>query len=1600
MPRTLSKQSRDQITAIIASARRGRDPGPLPGQRAAVLRAYCEDVSENDLLSAEPEYLATAILSHLSWGRRRTPGRAKLRIFNPDPKRDGWSSDHTIIQAVNDNMPFLIDSMTMRLNELGRSVHRMMHPLLSAKRTRRGMLSGLAARGARHYERFESYIQIEIGKELDESDLARIEAALTLTLADVRAAVDDWPQMLSVLREAGEHVRQAQRRSEQSDEAAALIDWLADDHFTLLGYRRYSLRRGKRKDALVPVAGTGLGILRDDAERPAHRLDLVGGDQRAARARLPLLITKSRNRSTVHRSAYMDQISVKCFGERGNPIGVDRFVGLFTSTVYNERPLDIPMLRLKVAAVMRESSVDPKGHRGKALQHILDTLPRDDLFQISISDLARISFGILDLQERRQVRVFCRRDALSRFFSCFVYLPRDHYTAKVRRRIEQILLERFSAEHIESKVTISESILARVEATIRCASNIGEIPPLRALEAEISEAVTNWDERLRSTLLERFEETRALELLQRFSGAFPASYQDEIEPAAAVNDIEAIDALLDREASNAMALLDDRESDRLVFRIRRLDEPIPLFTAAPILERMGVDVHSERVYQLELEPYTAFVQEFDLAAPDSDIVNAESLERRFTACFEASLDGRCEIDRFNAFVLWCGVEWRDTVVLRAYAKHQLQAGTRFSLEYMQQVLARDAEFTRALIDKFHAHFDPDVSTQARNSRLEKIDRTITAALDRASSLDEDRIMRAFLGMVNATLRTNFYQLSNGEPKPYLAVKLDPSAIAELPEPRPMFEIFVFSPRLEGVHLRGGRIARGGLRWSERREDFRTEILGLMKAQQVKNTIIVPNGAKGGFVCKRLPSGDRDAIQAEVVACYDMFVSGLLDVTDNFLDDGVVGPERVVRRDGDDPYLVVAADKGTATFSDRANAIAADYGFWLGDAFASGGSAGYDHKKMGITARGAWESVKRHFREIGIDPACDSFTAIGIGDMSGDVFGNGLLLSPHVKLLAAFNHRHIFIDPDPDPAASFAERRRLFELATSSWEDYSPAALSEGGSIYSRQSKSIEIHPNAQQMLGVEQAKLTPPELIKAILRAPVELLWNGGVGTYVKASTQSHADAGDPANDAVRIDATELRCKLVAEGGNLGLTQRARIEFALRGGRVNADFIDNAGGVDSSDREVNIKILLAQLIQNEALQSSQRNRLLKGMTDELIDLVLESNYAQALALSVLSAHSTERLGQQAELIRNLERRGRLNRKLEALPSDEELNERAGTGNGLTRPELAVIFSYAKLVLTEDIVDSRLPDDAYFDNELTNYFPRRLRERYADQIPQHRLHREIVAMRIANQIVNRMGPAFAFRTSEDTGVAIDDVVRAFVIVRDVFSIRETWTDIDAADRTISTALQYELMFHVMRRLRHGVHWLLTRQSRLRDVRRTIDAMKPVAATLLQRLQEVDSGRGRRQRRAMIDELQQLGVERSLAARVAGLTATTAILDIINLVDAHSVDLTDTARIYFDLGQSLQIDRIDRKIDELGVSDRWQTVAQDTLRHDLSRHHRELAGRILAQRKTKSPRAALLDWLERHAASIERLSRILQEIDARSDADFVTVSVAIKEIGRLG
>ena len=1589
------------IERIVRVARRS-----LPARdrtlAEAVLRRYFRGVADEDLVARGVEPLAAAALAHFSSARTRRAGRSFVRVFNPDPAIDGFRSPHTVVMICCDDMPFLVDSMSMAANQAGLAVHLIVHPVIDVRRDRRGRLLEIVEPDTTG--RAESWQMLEIDREADPARLEALATRLEAALDDVRVAVGDWAEMRRRATDLATSLETQPLPMASSEvvETRALLEWMADNHFTFLGYRYYRLERGRSSDRLLPQSATGLGLLRAKRPRhPARNVTLTGAARDHARKGNLLSITKANTVATVHRPAYLDYVGIKTFNARGEVTGEHRFLGLWTSSAYSRSPHEIPVLRQKVQKVIGHFGLAPFSHDAKAVLHVLETYPRDELFQATTEDLIPIVRGIVNLYDRQVVRLFLRRDGFQRFWSCLLYVPRDRYNTEVRRRIEAIVGEALSGTAVVSQVQLSESVLARLHLIVRTPSRNAAVDAA-GVEKRIAEAVLTWTDALRTALAERADEAAALRLVARYGRALPAAYTEDTPPTRAAADIE----VLERIAASGDGLEIDlyrppgAAAGRINLKLYRRGEPRAISDVLPTIENLGLRLISERPYEIRPADCDAlWIQDFELENRSAPAIDLNVDGPRLGAAIRALWSGQAENDGFNRLVLAARLSWRETVVLRAYCRWLLQTGIPFSQPYMEAVLAANARTAERLARLFIVQFDPALAEKPRAVQVARLRRELDTALAAVARLDEDRILRAFRAAIEATLRTNYFQSgADGAPKPYLSLKLDPARVPGLPEPRPMFEIWVHSPRVEGVHLRKGRVARGGLRWSDRYEDFRTEVLGLMKAQHVKNTVIVPVGAKGGFVCRRLPTA-RDAQGAEVVACYQSFVRALLDVTDNIIDGKVVPPRSTVRRDRDDTYLVVAADKGTATFSDIANGIAAEYGFWLGDAFASGGSAGYDHKKMAITSRGAWECVKRHFREIGLDVDTQPFTVAGIGDMSGDVFGNGLLRSPHARLVAAFNHQHIFIDPAPDAALSFKERLRLFALPRSSWSDYDVKKLSAGGGIWSRSDKSIRLTREARALLGVGTEALAPNEVIRAILRMQVDLLWNGGIGTYVKASSESHAAVGDRANDSLRVDGRELRCRVVGEGGNLGFSQLGRIEYALAGGRLNTDFIDNSGGVNCSDLEVNIKILLRLAEERRGLKRAARDRLLARMTDQVAALVLRNNYLQTQAISALEARALERASEHGYAIRVLERGGDLDRAIEFMPQESDLAERIQKGKGLTRPELAILLSYSKIWTHHQIIESDVPEDPYLSNELQRYFPPELFDRYHDLLKDHPLRREIIATATTNSIVNRMGPVFAVRVAEDTGASLSAITRAYAIARESTSMREIWTAIEDLDNRVPASVQYEMANATSRALRHATYWVLAHHGRALAVEPAVAKLRPGLAELVAAAPGLLAGRLGERLGHHRTGMAAAGVPAALAARVASIELLQSGLYIVDLAARRRAPLMTVARIYLHLGHVLDLDGLRLQIDSLQTSGHWQSVARSSLREDLYRLHSSLAELALGRGVRGDAVRAANAWLDSRRSGVDHFRRIITDMSAGGAVDFPTLSVALQSLRRL-
>jgi glutamate dehydrogenase len=1607
------KEKTEKIAQVAGRAARIADElGHDLDEVQYFLNHYFRHVDAVDVDERSVTNLLSLVESHYRAAMHRPSARAVISIRTPSQKDDGWAvGGATVVQIVTDDRPFLVDSVTMEVLRQGWSIREVFHPQFLVRRDLEGNLQGiLRARDAEHDPTAipESWMHLEIlppaHPDGREALVSKLEQGLLEVLRLVEEAVEDWQKMITRSEETIEMLKDPAfigNHAEQADLACELLSWLNTNHFTFLGYREYDVVSEESSTDFKVRPGTGLGILRADQDPPGtfHAVPLAGVEPEL------MIITKDNQKSRVHRPAYLDYISFRSFDASDRVVSERRFLGLFSSSAYSESVARIPVLRQKAAAVIQRSGYGEHSHGGKAIMDVLETYPRDELFQTSLSELSAIVERAAHLKERRQVRMFVRRDPYGRYLSCLIYLPRDRYTTSVRRRMENILMTALGGVSIGYTARVTESVLARLHFVVR-------MPPdkamddvdVRSVERELTLATRSWDDEFADLMVDDDHAERLAALV----AALPEGYKEDYTPQQAVKDLTALLSLDDAHEMSMAMYKPDRPDDEAHLRLKifRREASMSLSRILPHLSLLGVDVIDERPYELAISKgQRGYIYDFGVQVPGgADVVPSRwtsEARHRFMDAFSASYVGASESDGYNALVMGAEFDWPDVSVLRSIGHYLRQVGITYSQSYFAQALNTNVDIARQLVQLFRTRFDPKtgLDVNARTVAASELVDKIKKALNDVASLDHDRILRSFLTVIQAMIRTNYYVPGRRA----IAVKLLPRLIPDLPEPRPQFEVFVYSPRMEGVHLRYGRVARGGLRWSDRAEDFRTEILGLVKAQMVKNTVIVPVGAKGGFNCKRLPDPrEREAWLAEGLACYQLFVCSLLDVTDNIVAGAVVPPANVVRYDDDDPYLVVAADKGTATFSDVANKISIDLGFWLGDAFASGGSAGYDHKAMGITARGAWESVRRHFREMGVNPQTTDFTCVGIGDMSGDVFGNGMLLSKHIQLVAAFDHRHIFVDPQPDPARSWEERARLFALPRSSWADYDTSLISEGGGVFARTLKSIAITDQMRSVLGIDKSvhEVTPAELIKACLKAPVDLLWNGGIGTYVKAITESNDDVGDKTNDEVRVDGCELRAKCVGEGGNLGFTQLGRVEYVERsGGRINTDFIDNSAGVDTSDHEVNIKILLIGEVAAGRLSPQERDELLFSMTDEVAELVLKDNYDQNLALANAVYHSASMAGVHEDWMERLESQGLLDREIEFLPSTEAMEIRRSNHKGLTSPELATLMAYTKIVLEDEILASDLPDDPYLLDRLITYFPSAMRERYADQMQKHRLYREISATVVVNEFVNESGITCFHRLSGETGAHASDVIRAQIAARDIFGATELDQAVSELDHQINAQMQTTLRMEVRTLVERATRWLINNRRHPIDIGAAVAQLSDGVRTVKRALPTILTGRDKEALEQRIKSYQAAGVPDELATTIAALPPVYSALTIVQTATRSGVDVLKVAELHFTLGQRLGLDRLLARIVELPRDDRWQTMARAALRDDLHAVHAQLTSEVLGANgsPTKAARDVVVAW-ERSNAAISDSVKTLRSITS-SRADLARMSVGVRVVRRL-
>ncbi len=1567
--------------------------------------------SPHDFADREASDMGSATLASWQFIQSFKDAVSKVRIFTPEYKKHGWHLSHTVVSIHCRNMPFVTDSIRGELNRRGLTIHIIHSTILSTIRDTDNRLKELLpARSVMkpedgyHFSE-EVLLYFEIGRCTNEHEITDIRMALEGIIGEVAFAVDDFPNVLAKVKSTIGFLQHSSVAEPEKKEATAFLDWIHEGQFTFLGYEHLKVDYQNGEANVERVSGSELGHLKQRGSSGVIDLQRAINTNTPQQLHQSIVFSKSSLRSRVHRLVYPDYVLVRIFDDKGRISDEHRFMGLYTSRVYTMRPGLIPIIRGKVVDVLDRSGLDPKTHEGKDLVRLLDIFPRDELFQSSVSELFATAMNVNRIQERRQVRLFVRYDVARKFVNCLVYVPRDIYRTELRKKIQDLLCNAFGAEESEFTTFFSESVLTRTHFVLRV-NPVHEIKvKIATLEEEVVKVTMSWKEYFKKYLIEEFGEEQGGQLVDNYIDAFSPGYMDDFEPRAAIDDINKISSLND---SNDIAMtfyrrLDESEQS-MRFRLFHLDTALSLSDVMPVLEHLGLRVESEHPYGIKRKDgKNIWIHEFSLTYGLNVEINFDKVSENFREAFRRIWMGDAESDAFNRLIIGASLGWRQIAMLRAYARYMKQIRFNFSDHYIADTLCNHLDITEKIVEFFNLRFGTECLQGSNGddelSKEEQTEQFIIECLDNVENLNEDNIIRSYLALIKATLRTNYFQRNSGdELKNYFSFKLSPNQIPDIPLPIPMYEIFVYSPRVEGVHLRGGKVARGGLRWSDRQEDFRTEVLGLVKAQQVKNAVIVPTGAKGGFVAKQLPvDGDREAIQQEGINCYKIFIQGLLDVTDNLIDGKIIPPSEVVRKDDDDSYLVVAADKGTATFSDIANQLAINSGFWLGDAFASGGSAGYDHKKMGITAKGAWVSVQRHFREIGINVQETDFTVVGVGDMGGDVFGNGMLLSEHIQLVCAFNHMHIFVDPDPDAATSFIERKRLFEMPRSSWDDYNRELISKGGGIFRRAAKSIAITPEMKERFDITEDSMTPTNFIHSVLKAPVDLLWNGGIGTYIKSAQETHGDVGDKANDSLRVNGNELRCKVVGEGGNLGVTQLGRVEFALNGGHINTDFIDNAAGVDCSDHEVNIKILLNGVVASDDMTGKQRNQLLEQMTDTVSDLVLENNYKQTQALSLAEREAFMRLAEYRRLIQDMESAGKLNRQLEFLPADDELQERRGSAKGLTRPELSVLISYVKSQLKEELIDTTVPNDEFMANAVETAFPQRLRDDFKALIHDHRLRREIISTQLANDMINHMGITFVGRMEQSTGVSKADIVSGYVTAREVFDMPSIWDQVEALDYQVSSELQMEMMAALNRLIRRASRWFIRNRRGEIHPASEIANFRDSVRDLRAQLGAITSGKTKETYEQAFDQYTEQGVPKELASYIASVRELYPFLSIIDAAQTIDAPVNKVAQLFFSLAERLQLDWFAAQISDLKIENHWQAIARESYRDDLEWQMRNLTVGAMRHICEKGDIEACIDrWMEQQNLLVERWQEMLANLQATETQEFAMFSVAIREL----
>jgi len=1586
---------------IQALVERIQDAAPADRREAlaAFARAYTRRLAADELAATPDEQLLGMVRSAFEFADGRGNSPSAVRVFDPTAAADGYETPGSVLETATDDCPFLVDSVSEELTARGLAARQILHPVIGTSRDPQGrIVRVLPARDAEHRE---SVMHFELDRRLSGEEREDLAHQVGEILHDVHLVIRDFEPMQACVAAMIDGARQAGVRYPPEDvsETVDFLQWLLQLNFVLLGYREYELVDSENGRAISAVPGSGLGILSDversgfSAPTPLEQLPVE------IRRRIEdgdlLVFSKTNAYSTVHRRARMDYIGVRKVNAQGDVVGESRLIGLFTSKAYMEPATKTPLLHHKLQQIITAEDLIPGSHDYKQAVELFESFPKDELFQASAEELRQLVIGLLQLEKHGGIRVLVRRDIDSRSVSVVVALPRDRFNAELRKKLQALFMARFNGSTVDYHLSLGETESARIFFTVHVGleQQIPEVP-YEELEEAVERLARTWDDDLRDALEARVGLEHGPMLAEKYGSRFPDYYKTTAEWGLVVDDVLKLEELESNVEGFVVGIGNETRGERLTrVKLYKTGGKVDLSAFMPILEALGLRAVEEVPTGLVGESKT-YIHDFGVLDGRGAVLNLETEAPRVGEAIAAVWRGQAESDSLNRLVVFSGLDWRQVQILRAYRKYGQRVNAQFTEEYRNDALAQNPHIAAHLIELFEARFDP-----VRNASREEVDmlkQQVHTDFRSVASLDQDRILRGFLGSIMATVRTNAYLQERSS----LSFKLRSADVPEMPKPYPLFEIFVYSPEMEAVHLRGGMVARGGIRWSDRKEDYRTEVLGLMKAQKVKNAVIVPDGSKGGFVLRRTPTSP-DELRQEVSKQYVTFMRGLLDITDNLVNGKVVHPERVAIWDGEDPYLVVAADKGTATFSDTANAVARDYGFWLDDAFASGGSQGYDHKALAITARGAWESVKRHFREVGLDVTVDSFTVVGIGDMSGDVFGNGLLYTNTCKLLCAFDHRNVFIDPDPDPWRSFDERTRLFHLPGSSWNDYDRSLLSAGGDVIDRKAKSVTLSPEARTALGIAEdapAEMTPNEVIKAALKAPVDLLWNGGIGTYVKAARETHGEAGDRTNDPVRINGGELRARVVGEGGNLGCTQRGRIEYASAGGRINTDFIDNSAGVDTSDHEVNLKILLGLAVARGELTMDQRNELLQTCAQDVVSHVLYDNYLQAQIISQEMEVSTQRIEAYEDLMQQLEAEGELEREVEFLPTSEEMQERRAAGTGMVRPELAVLLAYAKRNVFQSLLESDLLDSEYLERDLHRYFPSQVVERFGDLMLEHPLRRELIATIAANDVVNSQGVTFVSRMMTETGAQAADVVKAFRIARDVTGAVARWADVEAMDGKIDPKVQNELMT--------GVDWLVETTSRWylvqaagRRLSEAIGEARDSFAELSNVISQIGPDSWREEHERDTRRLMMEGVPEEVARRHAFQGELVHGPDIIAVSHATGRSPLEVASGFFLLGEALEIDWLEDQLESLGVSTRWQRWARQSCEDELFAIRRQLAEKVLEEAGGAPIGEAVTAFLTARADPAGRLQRFMRSLAMEGVSDLSQVTVALRQVRSL-